>query len=233
MNEECEGIEGATIEVYATDSSGTYNYFLDPDQIGCFGHVKSDKDGKYSFLTWKPGTFGVTSGILSFDIPPYLPQHIHVTVYKFGYKLLSTQLYFPDDKAREFDWRGYLFRVDFQTNNPKLFLHEEKSSEKQPDKMLVKHAKYDFVLENDPTNTPPEQQIYTSFCEQHPPHPLALCYPVFHDFLLKFGLYHVLPFMLVAAPWWLFGVALFVVYHCFCGTSSTHSDTLGKKKKLT
>jgi len=97
-DEHCQGLEGVAIEVYHTDSRGIYNYFIDPQHHGCFGTVKSVKDGNYNFVTWKPGTYGVTAGVLPFDVPPFLPQHIHLAISKQGYKFLSTQLTFDDDK---------------------------------------------------------------------------------------------------------------------------------------
>lgn len=42
------------------------------------------------------------------DLPPFGPRHFHVVVFHPGpaHRLGVYQLYFPDDPAREFDWRA-------------------------------------------------------------------------------------------------------------------------------
>jgi len=238
-DEHCAGIEGATIEVFHTDARGVYNYFVDPQHIGCFGSVKSGKEGKYNFVTWKPGTYGVSAGLLPFDIPPFLPQHIHIAVSLPGYKYLSTQLNFDDDKAREWDWREILGGI-LHTNDSRIALHEVPTSEKWSDGFPVKVAKFNFVLQKDPTNTPVETQRYHLLCEKFSAKPPGYCHPDAYKFLFAYGLYSALP-IVFGIPTVAGLLMLRLLCRCMCGgskksvtskpTSQSPSKSDNKKRK--
>ena len=82
-----ETLAGATLDFWQADASGTY------DMVGFKfrGKVKTDANGSFSMATIVPGFY---------EIGPneYRCAHVHAKVSADGYKLLTTQLYFEDDK---------------------------------------------------------------------------------------------------------------------------------------
>jgi len=164
--------------------------------------VKSKSDGKYSFVTWKPGSYVILAGTIDgFDLPPLLPQHIHVAVSAPGYKLLVTQLHFDDDLARFWDFREVYFGVETLANASLLNLHEIDTKETTSDGIPIKLANFDFVLVKDPTNTPIKAQ-WMKLCTT-PDGPPAICHPIIFEILFKFGNYSFLAFI--------FGIPLLIL----------------------
>jgi protocatechuate 3,4-dioxygenase beta subunit len=58
--------------------------------------VKTDADGRYSFITIKPGAYAVDG---SWSRPP----HIHFKISRRGYHELTTQMYFAHESLNEKD----------------------------------------------------------------------------------------------------------------------------------
>jgi protocatechuate 3,4-dioxygenase beta subunit len=99
LDEDGRAIAGALVEVWQTNSAGRYLHRvdqhgapLDPNFTGC-GRVLTDRDGRYRFVTIKPGAYPWQN-----HDNAWRPAHIHFSL--FGAGLLSrlvTQMYFPGD----------------------------------------------------------------------------------------------------------------------------------------
>jgi len=190
---------------------GIYNFFMSRDKVGCFGSVKTKFNGEYSLITWKPGSYGILTGLVPIDLPPFLPQHLHIAVHAPGYQLLSIQLGFDDDMAREWDPRDFVTKdpeARLNMTDSRIVLHEESTSEKISG-IPVKKAKYDFVLRKDPENRSVEQQ-WQKYCTL-PPYPIALCYPNLYKFLFFYGMYSAIPIFSG-----ILGILIYVIMKLFC-----------------
>jgi len=102
LNEQCEPIEGALVEIWQAAESGRYNHPgdsnpapLDPN-FQYWGKDVSDKDGNYSFKTILPGNYPATEEWIR-------PSHIHYKVQRRGFFELITQLYFKGNPYNESD----------------------------------------------------------------------------------------------------------------------------------
>jgi catechol 1,2-dioxygenase len=74
-------VSNATIDIWHCDSHGQY----DSDGYKCRGAVKSDNNGRYSFKTIFPPSYGSR------------PRHIHFKVRAEGFNELTSQIYFKGD----------------------------------------------------------------------------------------------------------------------------------------
>jgi catechol 1,2-dioxygenase len=81
-------VSGAVVDIWHCDSNGRY----DNDGFKCRGVVKSDKNGKYSFTTIFPPSYGSR------------PRHIHIKVRADGFSELTSQIYFKGDKHLQNDF---------------------------------------------------------------------------------------------------------------------------------
>lgn len=77
----CQPIQGALLDFWHADSQGRY------DMVGfdLRGHQYSDDQGRYRLETIVPGTY------------PGRTRHIHVKLQRAGGKLVTTELYFPEE----------------------------------------------------------------------------------------------------------------------------------------
>lgn len=80
-------VRGALIEVWQTDTNGTYYYSEEGYRLR--GQLSSGTDGNYWFSTVKPGRYGIMNG--------FRPAHIHLKVSHPDYVTLITQVYFKGD----------------------------------------------------------------------------------------------------------------------------------------
>ncbi len=80
----CRPVPGAVLDFWQANEAGQY------DNIGYAmrGHVIADAQGRYTIETILPGIY------------PGRTRHIHVKIQAPGKSLLTTQLYFPEDSAR-------------------------------------------------------------------------------------------------------------------------------------
>jgi protocatechuate 3,4-dioxygenase beta subunit len=131
LDEESRPVRNALIEIWQANAAGRYPHKadqhgapLDPNFSGC-GRMMSDQDGRYRFVTIKPGAYpwGNHSNA-------WRPQHIHFSL--FGAGLLTrlvTQMYFPGDPLLDFDpifssisddnaRRRLISKFDWQTTVP-------------------------------------------------------------------------------------------------------------------
>ena len=102
LNENCEPISGALVEIWQAAESGKYNHPSDPNPAPLDPHFQywgkdvSDESGKYSFKTIIPGNYPAGDGWIR-------PSHLHYKVQKRGFFELITQLYFEGNPYNEKD----------------------------------------------------------------------------------------------------------------------------------
>ncbi len=99
LDEDGRPVRGALVEVWQANASGRYAHPrdnhaapLDPNFVGA-GRVVTDDDGRYRFVTIKPGAYPWRN-----HANAWRPAHIHFSL--FGSAFLSrlvTQMYFPGD----------------------------------------------------------------------------------------------------------------------------------------
>jgi protocatechuate 3,4-dioxygenase beta subunit len=89
----------ALIEIWQANAAGRYvhkvdqhNAPLDPNFLGA-GHCVTDEEGRYRFLTIKPGAYSWRN-----HFNAWRPNHIHFSLFGAGFaSRLVTQMYFPGD----------------------------------------------------------------------------------------------------------------------------------------
>jgi len=99
MDEHARPMPGCLIEVWQANAGGRYRHKkdgylapLDPNFGGC-GRTITDADGRYEFLTVRPGAYPWPN-----RVNDWRPMHIHFSVFgrSFGQRLI-TQMYFEGD----------------------------------------------------------------------------------------------------------------------------------------
>ena len=90
LNQNCDPIPEAIIDVWHTDSNGNY-YFQD---FTLRGKIKADENGQYKLETRFPGKYS-EAGFMR-------PAHIHVKVSAPNLSSHTTQLYFEGDEHLDF-----------------------------------------------------------------------------------------------------------------------------------
>jgi len=83
----CKPVENAIVDLWHADDDGEY----DNKGFRLRGFVRTDGKGRYQFLTIRPGNY------------PGRVRHYHVKVQAPGARLLTTQLYFPDEPGNARD----------------------------------------------------------------------------------------------------------------------------------
>ena len=110
----CKPVAGAVVDLWHTDAKGDY----DNSGFRYRGHQITDAQGRYRFRTIRPAIYvGRTA-------------HYHVKVQGQGSRLLTTQLYFPDEPGNR---RDSLFRRE-------LLMKVAQAGDGQT-------ARFDFVLD--------------------------------------------------------------------------------------
>jgi protocatechuate 3,4-dioxygenase beta subunit len=79
----CRPVAGALVDLWQADAAGAY----DNRGFRLRGHVFTDAEGRYAFRTIMPGLY------------PGRTRHYHVKVQAPNRPVLTTQFYFPDEKA--------------------------------------------------------------------------------------------------------------------------------------
>lgn len=110
----CRPVARALVDLWHADDAGAY----DNQGFRLRGHVFTDAQGRYGFRTIRPAFY------------PGRTRHYHVKVQGGGSRLLTTQLYFPDEPANA---RDGLFRRE-------LVMRVAQSGE-------ALAARFDFVLD--------------------------------------------------------------------------------------
>jgi protocatechuate 3,4-dioxygenase beta subunit len=105
VDESGHPVRGALLEVWQANAGGRYRHHndnhpapLDPNFSGA-GRVITDADGRYRFLSIKPGCYPWRN-----HENAWRPAHIHFSVFGTNFRTrLVTQMYFPDDPMFPYD----------------------------------------------------------------------------------------------------------------------------------
>ena len=87
LSPQCKPVANALLDFWHCDEAGEY----DNQGFRYRGHVFADTQGRYSLETIVPGEY------------PGRTRHIHVKVQAAGGRVLTTQLYFPDEPHNRSD----------------------------------------------------------------------------------------------------------------------------------
>ncbi|MBI2226716.1 MAG: hypothetical protein HYU44_17610, partial [Betaproteobacteria bacterium] len=87
LSPQCKPVANALLDFWHCDESGAY----DNKGFRYRGHVFADAQGRYNLETIVPGEY------------PGRTRHIHVKVQAPGGRVLTTQLYFPDEPGNRSD----------------------------------------------------------------------------------------------------------------------------------
>jgi protocatechuate 3,4-dioxygenase beta subunit len=93
LGQDCKPVAKALLDFWHADEQGGY----DNSGFGFRGHQFTDAEGRYRLETILPGVY------------PGRTRHIHVKVQAAGGRVLTTQVYFPDEPGNE---RDGLFRPE-------------------------------------------------------------------------------------------------------------------------
>jgi protocatechuate 3,4-dioxygenase beta subunit len=97
LDENCQPVKDANIEIWQACANGRYNNEKDPNpnpidpNFKYWGETFSNEKGEYSFKTIAPGAYPANATWMR-------PPHIHVRVMKLGFKELVTQVYFKGNQ---------------------------------------------------------------------------------------------------------------------------------------
>ena len=114
LTRRCQPVAGALIDLWHADPKGEY----DNSGFRFRGHQFTDANGRYRFRTIRPAVYSGRTA------------HYHVKVQPSGGRILTTQLYFPNEPANR---RDSMFR-------PELLMKIAQAGDGQA-------ARFDFVLD--------------------------------------------------------------------------------------
>lgn len=105
-----EPVADAEVDVWHSSPVGLYEN-QDPEQadMNLRGKLTTDVDGRFWFRTVKPAGYPIpTEGVVGRLLAaqgrhPFRPAHLHVLIFKPGYKTLTSQVYVDDDPHLETD----------------------------------------------------------------------------------------------------------------------------------
>jgi protocatechuate 3,4-dioxygenase beta subunit len=105
LDEDGKPVRNSLLEVWQCNSAGRYWHKrdqhaapLDPNFYG-FGKMLTDDDGRYRFVTIKPGPYPWGN-----HTKAWRPAHIHFSMFGSVYaQRLVTQMYFPSDPLFDYD----------------------------------------------------------------------------------------------------------------------------------
>jgi len=106
LNERCEPVPYAVVEVWQANTHGRYDHPNDPNPAPLdpnfqgYARLVTDVDGRYRVLTVKPGAYPV-------NLPQFRdwtrPPHIHFKIHQTFAETVTTQMYFAGDPLNEAD----------------------------------------------------------------------------------------------------------------------------------
>lgn len=103
LDEKCNPVPKALVEIWQACESGRYNHPGDPNTTAkldpnfqYWGKALTDSEGRYEFKTIRPGAYPASSSW-------WRPPHIHYKVTAFGFHGLTTQLYFAGEALNDKD----------------------------------------------------------------------------------------------------------------------------------
>lgn len=103
VDQDCQPVPNAVVDVWQANKDGRYNHTLDAQNPNPLdpnfqsrGIAITDLDGRYVFKTIIPGHYPAS--------PTWMrPAHVHFRVSRMGYKELTTQMYFKGTPYLEED----------------------------------------------------------------------------------------------------------------------------------
>jgi len=113
LSPQCKPMANALLDFWHCDEAGEY----DNRSFRYRGHVLADAQGRYSLETIVPGEY------------PGRTRHIHVNVRPPGGRVLTTQLYFPDEPGNRSD-----------------SIYRRELTMRVARKGAARHARFDFVV---------------------------------------------------------------------------------------
>ena len=102
MDEDGKPIGDALVDIWQANAAGRYHHERDPNptprdaNFQGWAQVLTDKEGRYRFLTVKPGAYPAAA---DWSRPP----HIHYKVSRRGFHELTTQMFFPGEPLNDTD----------------------------------------------------------------------------------------------------------------------------------
>ena len=148
-------IGGALIEVWQANAAGRYRHQvddhpapLDPNFSGG-GRVLTDADGRYRFVTVKPGSYPWGN-----HENAWRPAHIHFSIFGRAFtERLVTQMYFPGDPLFEYD---PIFNAVRDPRSRELLVSRFDIEQTQPPWALA--YEWDIVLGREGRDTTPIEE---------------------------------------------------------------------------
>ncbi|WP_013322011.1 protocatechuate 3,4-dioxygenase [Gloeothece verrucosa] len=141
LTEDCQPLR-ARVEIWQACASGRYNHDYDPNpapidpNFQYWGYATTDDQGKYSFITIKPGGYPVTDDWVR-------PPHIHFKITAPKLPPLITQLYFSEEEKLNQKDR-ILQRVPPHQRN--LVMMDLKAD----DSLKVRNGQFNIILNQTP-----------------------------------------------------------------------------------
>lgn len=95
-------IASAAIEIWQADANGRYHHPRDPNPVKPdenfqgWAVIRCGENGLFRFKTVMPGAYPASGSWIR-------PPHVHFKVSKPGFRVLTTQMYFPDEKLNHSD----------------------------------------------------------------------------------------------------------------------------------
>jgi protocatechuate 3,4-dioxygenase beta subunit len=120
LTRNCRPVSGALVDVWQANAAGAY----DNAGFNLRGYELTDEQGRYWFETVVPGEY------------PGRTPHIHVKVQGPGGRLLTTQLYFPNERRNA---RDGIF-------NPALLVKITQAADARSDEPALV-GRFDFILD--------------------------------------------------------------------------------------
>lgn len=140
MDGDGEPLADALVDIWQANAAGRYHHERDPnptprdENFQGWAQVLTDQDGKYSFLTVKPGAYPAAADWTR-------PPHIHFKVAKRGFHELTTQMFFDGEPLNDVD---QLFLALSQDERKSVVADLGKEITKDGEEVL--HCGFDIVL---------------------------------------------------------------------------------------
>jgi len=102
IDQEGNTIEDANVELWQANKNGRYNHPHETNKAPLdlnfqgWAIVPSGKDGAFKFKSIMPGAYPISNKVTR-------PPHIHFKVSKFGFKTITTQMYFDGNELNDTD----------------------------------------------------------------------------------------------------------------------------------
>jgi protocatechuate 3,4-dioxygenase beta subunit len=153
LDEDGRPIRGGLVEIWQANAAGRYRHDgdrhsapLDPNFDGA-GRCLTDDDGRYSFVTVKPGAYPWGN-----HENAWRPAHIHFSLFGRAFsQRLVTQMYFPGDPLFELD---PIFQAVRDPRAQRLMIADFDLDVTQPEWALG--YTWDIVLGRGSSATPPD-----------------------------------------------------------------------------